>query len=124
VADLATIRYRLTPGTTNYLLWLDIQFHTRYSGCVFKGGSEKLTLLTPQARYFLHPSNPTHRQYEALRAYFVEGLASAEAARRFGYSPGSFRVLCHQFRAYPTRAFFLPPAKGPASLDSHVSFLT
>jgi len=82
---------------------------------VFKGGSEKLTLLTPQARYFLHPSNPTHRQYEALRAYFVEGLASAEAARRFGYSPGSFRVLCHQFRAYPTRAFFLPPAKGPAS---------
>jgi hypothetical protein len=28
-----------------------------------------------------------------LRAYFVERLASAEAARRFGYSPGAFRVL-------------------------------
>jgi len=70
----------------------------------------KITELT---RRFLVPSNPTHRQYEALRAYFVEGLSSAEAARRFGYSPGSFRVLCHQFRRDPDREFFLTPAKGP-----------
>ncbi len=26
----------------------------------------------------------------------------------FGYTPGSFRVLCHHFRADPTREFFLP----------------
>ncbi len=51
-----------------------------------------------EARFFLEPVNPLHRQYEALRAYFVEGLPSAEAARRFGYTPGAFRVLCHQFR--------------------------
>ena len=69
--------------------------------------------LTDLARAFLKPSNPTHRQYEALRAYFVDHLASAEAARRFGYTPGSFRVLCHQFRQNPRRAFFLPPSKGP-----------
>jgi len=50
------------------------------------------------ARFFLEPVNPLHRQYEALRAYFVEGLPSAEAAYRFGYTPGAFRVLCHQFR--------------------------
>ena len=50
------------------------------------------------ARFFLEPVNPLHRQYEALRAYFIEGLPSAEAARRFGYTPGAFRVLCHQFR--------------------------
>lgn len=68
---------------------------------------------TDLARVFLEPSNSTHRQYEALRAYFVEGLPSAEAARRFGYSPGSFRVLCHEFRKNSKRAFFLPPAKGP-----------
>jgi len=65
------------------------------------------------ARFFLEPSNTTHRQYEALRAYFVEDLSSAEVARRFGYSPGSFRVLAHQFRQNPTRPFFLPPQKGP-----------
>jgi len=65
------------------------------------------------ARFFLEPANPTHRQYEALRAYFVEDLPSVEVARRFGYSPGSFRVLAHQFRQNPDRPFFLPPQKGP-----------
>lgn len=71
--------------------------------------------LTDLARAFLQPQNSTHRQYEALRAYFVEALPSAEAARRGGYTPGSFRVLVHQFRQNPDRQFFLPPAKGPKS---------
>ena len=65
------------------------------------------------ARFFLEPSNPTHRQYEALRAFFVDELPGKEAAERFGYTEGSFRVLVHQFRQNPNRDFFLPPAKGP-----------
>lgn len=69
--------------------------------------------LTEMAQYFLEPVNSTHRQYEALRAYFVDNLSSDEAARRFGYTPGSFRVLCHQFRNNPDRQFFCPPKKGP-----------
>jgi hypothetical protein len=69
--------------------------------------------LTSLADRFLQPVNATHRQYEALRAYCVEGLPSAEAAARFGYTPGSFRVLVHEFRQRPQRAFFLTPAKGP-----------
>jgi hypothetical protein len=69
--------------------------------------------LTPLADRFLQPANSTQRRYEALRAYFVEGVPSAEAADRFGYTPGSFRVLVHDFRHNPERAFFLPPAKGP-----------
>lgn len=69
--------------------------------------------LTNLARFFLEPSNTTHRQYEALRAYFAEHLPSAEAARRFGYTPGSFRVLCHEFRRNPRRPFFLSPIKSP-----------
>jgi hypothetical protein len=69
--------------------------------------------LTDLAQVFVEPSNSTHRQYEALRAFFVEGLPSAEAARRFGYTPGSFRVLVHQFRQNPRRDFFLTAAKGP-----------
>jgi transposase-like protein len=63
----------------------------------------------------LEPANATHRQYEALRAYFVEGVASKEAARRFGYTPGSFRTLVHQFRRDPQRAFFRPPQEPPAA---------
>ena len=38
--------------------------------------------ITQEARFFLEPGHPRQRQYEALRAYFVEGLPSAEAARR------------------------------------------
>jgi transposase len=75
--------------------------------------NSKSNKLTDMARFFLEPKNATHRQYEALRAYFVENLPSAEVARRFGYSPGSFRVLTHQFRQQPDRSFFLPPQKGP-----------
>src|SRR6185437_1770460 len=77
---------------------------------MFTGSAKELTDL---ARAFTVPANATHRRYEALRAYFVEGLSGAEAARRFGYTPGSFRVLVHQFRRDPHRPFFLPTAKGP-----------
>jgi len=65
------------------------------------------------ARFFLEPGNATHRQYEALRAYFAEKVPAKEAAERFGYSPASFRVLAHKFRKDPHREFFLPPQKGP-----------
>lgn len=69
--------------------------------------------ITEYAATFVRPQNPTHRQYEALRAFFVEGVPGKEAAKRFGYSPGSFRVLVHKFRRNPHRAFFVPSAKGP-----------
>ncbi len=75
--------------------------------------NNKHNKLTDPAQAFLQPANATHRQYEALRAFFVDKLPSKEAARRFGYSAGSFRVLAHHFRQNPSRPFFLPPAKGP-----------
>jgi hypothetical protein len=71
--------------------------------------------LTSLRDRFLVPANATQRQYEALRAFVVDGLPSAEAAARFGYSPGSFRVLVHQFRHNPLRSFFVAPAHGPPS---------
>ena len=51
--------------------------------------------------------------YEALRAYFLEDMPSAEVARAFGYTLGSFRVLCHQFRRDTEPEFFLPTQRGP-----------
>ena len=51
--------------------------------------------------------------YEALRAYFMEDRPSHEVARVFGYSAGSFRVLCHQFRRDPHPEFFVSPIRGP-----------
>ncbi len=51
--------------------------------------------------------------YEALRAYFLEARPSHQVARDFGYSPGSFRVLCHQFRRDTDPQFFASPSPGP-----------
>ncbi len=69
--------------------------------------------LTACRRLFLEPTHPRHRQYEALRAYFVEGRPSHAVARTFGYTPGSFRVFCHQFRRDPDPTFFASPRPGP-----------
>jgi transposase len=64
-------------------------------------------------QFFLESTDPKQRQYEALRAYFVEGRSSQEVARAFGYSVGSFRVLCHHFRRDAQPAFFATPRHGP-----------
>lgn len=71
----------------------------------------------PDARYFLVPEEALHRQYEALRAFFVDGQPSQEVARRFGYTPGAFRVLCHGFRHDPEKrnSFFQRIKHGPQS---------
>lgn len=70
---------------------------------------------SPDAHFFLAPEKPLHRQYEALRVFFVEGQPSHEVARRFGYSPGAFRVLCHEFRHVPEKraSFFQHVKHGP-----------
>jgi hypothetical protein len=64
-------------------------------------------------RFFLEARSPRQRQYEAFRAYFVEERPSAEVARAFGYTPGTFQVMCHHFRRDRERAFFLSPRTGP-----------
>src|SRR6267154_4673592 len=63
--------------------------------------------LTDCQRFFEQPATARQRQYEALRAYFLEEVPSAEAARSFGYSPGAFRVLCHAFRHGQLPDFFV-----------------
>jgi len=75
-------------------------------------------ITTPASEnFFLAPQFPLQRQYEALRAFFVDEEPSADVARRFGYSPGAFRVLCHQFRHHPEKRahFFRQPQRGPQS---------
>ena len=40
----------------------------------------------PNEKFFLSPQFPMQRQYEALRAFFVDDEPSGDVARRFGYS--------------------------------------
>ena len=46
------------------------------AGSAQRGGAEAFTV----------PEQANHRRYEALRAYYVEGLTYAEAGARFGYT--------------------------------------
>jgi hypothetical protein len=40
----------------------------------------------PRCRqFFLEPTETYHRQYEAIRAFFVEGRRLKEIAQQFGY---------------------------------------
>lgn len=64
-------------------------------------------------RFFCEPQHPKHRQYEALRAFFIEGRPAKEVARTFGYTLGSFHVLCHHFRRDTDPAFFISTRRGP-----------
>src|SRR5713101_293649 len=69
--------------------------------------------LTQCRRFFVEARTPKQRAYEALRAYFVEARPSHEVARAFGYSPGAFRVMCHQFRRERAPVFFVTSHRGP-----------
>ena len=82
------------------------------------GFSTSNQIITPgNHNFFLSPQFPLQRQYEALRAYFVDEEPSGDVARRFGYSAGAFRVLCYQFRhdSQKRASFFRLPQRGPQS---------
>jgi len=72
-------------------------------------------MLTTPDRVFLEPATAKQRQYEALRACFVEKQPPSQAAPRFGYSPGTLRVMCSRFRRHPSLAFFFPTAEPSAA---------
>ena len=64
------------------------------------------------AEFFTRRGVGTHRRYEALRAYFVEGLPAAEVAARFGYTTAAFESVVRDFRG-GDREFFIERRPGP-----------
>jgi transposase len=65
--------------------------------------------------YFLEPSVPAQRRYEALRAYIVEEVPAVEVAERFGYSTSTLHQLAAELRAGRSEFFkdSKPGPKGP-----------
>jgi hypothetical protein len=59
-------------------------------------------------QFFLEPQVTYHRQYEALRAFFVEGRRLKEIAQQFGYQEASLRVMVCRFRKN-VKSSDLPP---------------
>ena len=50
------------------------------------------------ATFFLQPKSVAHKQYEALRMYYVDGNPAHEVAQRFGYTYRAFTSLVSSFR--------------------------
>jgi hypothetical protein len=67
----------------------------------------------PGAEYFTAPRHPNQRRYEALRAYFTEGLTAAEAGARAGYTRSAMASLLRDFRAGRLELFAPPGKPGP-----------
>jgi hypothetical protein len=64
----------------------------------------------PGAEFFTAPGQVNQRRYEALRAYFVDGLSYAEAGARFGYTRWAMVDLARQHRAGKL-GLFAPPGR-------------
>src|SRR5215475_1917609 len=65
------------------------------------------------AEFFTAPAGTNQRRYEALRAFFVDGLTHAEAGARFGYTRWAMVNLVRQHRAGQLRLFAEPRKPGP-----------
>ena len=70
-------------------------------------------------RFFLEPQQTFQRQYEALRAIFVEDEPLERVAERFGYKPSTLQSMASRLRADCRRGvtppFFSPTAAGGPS---------
>ncbi|MET9029349.1 transposase [Nocardia sp. NPDC004168] len=73
-----------------------------------------------EAQAFLASTQANQRRYEALRAYFVEGLSYEQAGARFGYTRWGMVNLVREYRAgklelfAPLRKPGPPPGRAPA----------
>ena len=60
------------------------------------------------SRFFLEPKQTFQRQYEALRAVFVEAEPIDRVAIRFGYKPSALKSMASRFRADCRRGVTAP----------------
>jgi hypothetical protein len=66
------------------------------------------------AEFFTAPAQVNQRRYEALRAFFADGLTHAEAGQRFGYTRGTMIALVRDYRAGKLDLFAPARKPGPA----------
>ena len=65
------------------------------------------------AEAFTAPDQVNHRRYEALRAFYVDGLTYAQAGARVGYTRWAMVNLVREYRAGKLELFAPPRRPGP-----------
>ena len=73
--------------------------------------------------FFVSPKTVTQRHYEALRAFYVDGLSAPEVSKRFGYTVSAFYSLTRDFTHLlkeddPRVKFFAARRAGRKPLDA------
>lgn len=63
-------------------------------------------------KFFRRPATAGQKQYEALRAHYIDHVPNDEITRRFGYTYNSFSSLKQKFKSSELK-FFVTPPKGP-----------
>jgi hypothetical protein len=67
------------------------------------------------SRFFLEPTQTFQRQYEALRAVFVDAQPLDRVAERFGYKLSALRSMVSRFRT-DCRRGVTPPFLSPTGV--------
>jgi hypothetical protein len=70
------------------------------------------------SRFFLEPKQTFQRQYEALRAVFVDAEPIDQVAARFGYKLSALKSMASRFRAECRRGA-TTPFFSPTDADDH-----
>ena len=78
------------------MLWLFNIFHLTISETYYIYTS--MAKQIDPYRYFAHPKSPGQKQYEALRAFYIDNLPARVVADRFGYTVPSFNALKQKFK--------------------------
>ncbi len=69
------------------------------------------------------PQSTAQKQYEALRAFYIDGRSAAEVAEQFGYTLSSFYALNRDFKqrlntSQISEQFFVSPSAGRKPKDT------
>ena len=66
-------------------------------------------------KFFSHPKTSGQKQYESLRAFYIDHVPGKEIVRRYGYTYAAFNSLKQRFKSGEIPFFITPPPgpKGP-----------
>ena len=60
-------------------------------------------------KFFRHPKTAGQKQYEALRAFYIDHVPGKEVARLYGYTYTAFNSLKQRFKDEDLKFFMTPP---------------
>ena len=95
------------------IIILDIVNLTYYIYTINYLINTNVSVLILDKSFFLNPTNPMQKRYEALRASFVDGLSAQQTAEKYGLSVHTINALRKNFKAKKLPPFFQPLTKGP-----------